>query len=186
MDIFNLNSDPPSPDLQAPPSPASRSPSPPLVTMPPPPLGVTYSTPELGIAAMNQFAERYGYSVLKERTGTDKARKRNAVYVCCTRGRKPRDRHKDKERKRSSTSIAINYPFSIILWRPARSDIWHVEYRDISYNHEPIATSTHTAHRKRELAAKLDSINAWIKRGQDPRTILTSLREEDPHSYIIA
>ncbi|KAJ5814465.1 uncharacterized protein N7503_001215 [Penicillium pulvis] len=182
MDIFDLNSDPPSvsPDPQAPPSPTPPSPSLPLVTMPPPPEGIEYRTPQLGIEHMNQFAEQYGYSVSTERS------KHNTVYVCCTRGRKPRDRHKDKERKRVSTSIAMACPFSVILKLKANHDAWVLEHRVISHNHEPIATSTHAIHRKRELTAKLDSINAWIKRGLDTRFILTSLREEDPYSCIIA
>ncbi|KAJ5855723.1 uncharacterized protein N7529_009667 [Penicillium soppii] len=156
----------------------------PTITMPLPPLTDTYNSPEEGIAAINAFGRNHGYAVSTLRSKTTKKGVKKTIYICCDRGRTYRDR--GGEHKRQSITLAINCPFAISLRLDQPTGIWSLSVENSSHNHHPSPPSTHAIHRTQERAIKADDIQKGFQVGLPTRQILTTLREENPDSCIIA
>ncbi|OGE47089.1 hypothetical protein PENARI_c066G04429 [Penicillium arizonense] len=165
--------------------PESSPPIPSLYTFPLPPLDQQYDTPERGIAAVNAFAREHGYAVSIFRSIAKKGVKK-IVQLCCDRGRTLRARPDNgPERKRQTTSIAINCPFLLRL-RLQEDGRWKLTVDKQEHNHEPSPPSTHVAQRKQELSTKVPVIKQQLQQGLSTRHILTSIRKEDEESCLTA
>jgi hypothetical protein len=155
--------------------------------MPPPPENQLYDTAEIGIASINTFARDYGYAVSTRNSKHTKTGVRKTVRLCCDRGRAYRPRQEASSRIRKTTTLAIECPFIVSLrLQQDTTNTWLLTHENTQHNHGPSPPSTHQAHRGQEITQKASNIDHSIRQGYTTRQILTSLREEDPRSALIA
>ena len=175
--------------------PSTESPSPALpstetlsetFTFPIPPIGSEYSTPEEGLAAINTLGRTHGYAVSSIRTKFTKKGVKKTIRLRCDRGHVPRDRPNDSpERKRQTTILQNECPFGVSLRLNQTTSTWFLTVENVSHNHRPSPTSTHPVQRSNELSTIQADIQKHFKQGVPTRQILTSIRNENPDSYII-
>ncbi|KAJ6150050.1 hypothetical protein N7471_001249 [Penicillium samsonianum] len=104
----------PSTESFSPAMPSTESPV--LYTMPLPPIGSEYSTPEEGLAAINDLGRTHGYAVSSIRTKFTKKGVKKTIRLRYDRGLVLRDRPNDgPERKRQTTTLQNECPFGISL-----------------------------------------------------------------------
>ncbi|KAJ5251596.1 hypothetical protein N7489_002006 [Penicillium chrysogenum] len=118
--------------------------------MPLPPLSQQYDTPEDGINAINLLARPHGFAVSTLRSKTTKRGVRKTVRLYCDRGRMQRNRRPDgdPERKRQTTTLAIECPFTVSLRLNQETNLWHITIKNLEHNHGPSPASTHSLQRR--------------------------------------
>ena len=157
--------------------------------MEPPPEGTHYASPDLGIAAINAFARDHGYGLTTRRSKRTKTGVKKTIWLCCDRGREYDTRWQEQNGDhliREVSTAANRCQFGLSLRLQHDTNTWRLQHDEIVHNHRPSAPSTHAIHRRLELAQKASTIDHQITQGYPTRQILTSIREQDPGSALIA
>jgi hypothetical protein len=146
----------------------------------PAPPDAAYNSFNEAYSALKEHGIRYGYGFRINTSRPTGSSIKTRIYYCCDKSRQ----YNSQARVRKTSTRTDNCPFKLIIYQ--KDSQWMLQVTNDQHSHPPsLDPRTHHVYRKRTPAQKA-IIKSQSKAGIEPKRIMTTIRQEDPQTFIQA